>query len=245
LADSLIAKAQLLLFSMKRRKYIIPVLAVIIVVLCITCCNSCKNDNGNVVSEGIIEYSASVVDQANPMAALAPSKMTIKFKNNKSCAEMSAGMGLFSTSFISDPETKTLTQLVKLLNKKFSLVQHEEEIKKENDMYKFELTPCNDRKVIAGYKCEKAHVKMQDDYNTEFDIWYTKDLAIQNPNFANPFHMIDGVLMEYQMKKFGLEMRFVAKAVKKEDVDDAIFELPSDFKAISSQEMNDLFESLQ
>jgi GLPGLI family protein len=207
--------------------------------------SSCSNENDKIVSEGSIEYSASVVDQANPMAALAPSKMTIKFKNNKSCAEMSAGMGLFSTSFISDPEKKTLTQLVKLLNKKFSLVQNEAEIKAENDQYKFELTPCSDTKMIAGYKCEKAHVKMQDEYSTEFDIWYTKDLAISNPNFANPFYMIDGVLMEYQMKKFGLEMRFVARSVKKEEIDDEIFELPVDYKAISAQEMNDLFESLQ
>ena len=179
------------------------------------------------------------------MAALAPSKMTIKFKNNKSCAEMSAGMGLFSTSFISDPEKKTLTQTVKLLNKKFSLVQNEAEIKAENDQYKFELIPTSEKKKIAGYNCEKAHIKMKDEYNTEFDIWYTKDLAIANPNFANPFYMVDGVLMEYQMKKFGLEMRFVAKAVKKEDVDDEVFELPPDFKPISAQEMNDLFESLQ
>lgn len=206
---------------------------------------SCGQNDDKVVSEGTIEYTAAVVDQANPMASLAPSKMTIKFKNNKSSAEMSAGMGLFSTSFISDPETKTLTQLVKLLNKKFSLVQNEADIKRENEMYQFQLNPSKEIKMIAGYKCEKAHVKMDDEYQTEFDIFYTKDLAIRNPNFANPFHMIDGVLMEYQMKKFGLEMKFTAKVVKKEDIDDSVFELPADFKPISSEEMNTLFESLQ
>lgn len=206
---------------------------------------SCGQDDDKVVAEGVIEYTASVVDQSNPMASLAPSKMSIKFKNNKSCAEMSAGMGLFSTSFISDPETKTLTQLVKLLNKKFSLVLDQGSIQKENDAYKFELTPGKETKMIAGYKCEKAHVKMMDEFGTEFDIFYTKDLAIENPNFANPFNMIDGVLMEYQMKKFGLEMKFTAKTVKKADIDDSEFELPSDFKAISAEEMATLFESLQ
>ena len=206
---------------------------------------SCGQNDDKVVAEGVIEYTASVVDQSNPMASLAPSKMTIKFKNNMSCAEMSAGMGLFTTAFISNPETKTLTQLVKLLNKKFSLVLDHPAIQKENEAYKFELTPCKETKLIAGYKCEKAHVKMLDEFGTEFDIFYTKDLAIENPNFANPFHMIDGVLMEYQMKKFGLEMKFTAKSVKKEDVDDSEFELPADFKAISAEEMATLFESLQ
>lgn len=206
---------------------------------------SCSGDQGKAADEGVIEYTAAVVDQANPMAGLAPSKMTIRFKNNKSAAEMSAGMGLFSTTFISDPERKTLTQLVKLLNKKLSLVQNAADIEKENAAYVFELTPLPGVKTIAGYKCQSAHVKMKDDFGTEFDIFYTNDLKIANPNFANPFHMIDGVLMEYQMKKFGLEMKFTAKSVKKEDIDDSVFERPADYKEISAEEMNLLFEQLQ
>lgn len=158
---------------------------------------------------------------------------------------MSAGMGLFSTSFISDPETKSMIQLVKLLNKKFSLVQNEADIKKENELYPVEITPSKETKLIAGYKCQKAHVKVNDEYATEFDIYYTKDLNIQSPNFANPYCKIDGVLMEYQMKKFGLEMKFTAKAVKNEDVDDSTFELPADYKAITKEEMDELFLGLQ
>lgn len=205
----------------------------------------CGNHNEKFISEGVIEYSAKVVDESNPMATLAPNKMSISFKNNKSCAEMSAGMGLFSTSFISDPETKTLTQLVKLLNKKFSLIQNEQEIKKENESYPLEITPTHEKKIIAGYNCEKAHVKLLDDSGTEFDIFYTKELDIKNSNFANPYYAVDGILMEYQMKKFGLEMRFTATSVKNESVDDAIFELPKEYKKISQQEMNDLFLGLQ
>jgi len=205
----------------------------------------CGTTNEKFISEGVIEYDAAVIDQSNPMAGLAPNKMSIKFKNNKSCAEMSAGMGLFSTSFISNPETKTLTQLVKLLNKKFSLVLNEEQLKKENASYPFEVTPTNETKLIAGYNCSKAHVKFKDDSAPEFDIYYTKELDIQNPNFANPFHMVDAVLMEYQMKKFGLEMKFTVKNIKKELIEDAVFDLPDDYKSISQQEMNDLFEGLQ
>jgi hypothetical protein len=205
----------------------------------------CSNTDEKYISEGAIEYDATVVDQSNPMANLAPNKMTIKFKNNKSCAEMSAGMGLFSTSFISDPETKSMTQLVKLLNKKFSLVEKEAEIKKENESYPVTITLLKDTKMIAGYKCKKAHVKVNDENASEFDIYYTKDLNIQNPNFANPFFKIDGVLMEYQMKKFGLEMKFMAKAVKCEDVDDSTFELPEDYKPITKEAMDELFLGLQ
>lgn len=179
------------------------------------------------------------------MAGMAPTKMTVKFKDNKSSAEMSAGMGLFSTTFISDPASKSMTQLVKLLNKKFSLVQDAEAVKKEVDAYPVEITPSKETKTIAGYKCKKAHVKVLDGNASEFDIYYTKGLNIKNPNFANPYSSVDGVLMEYQMKKFGLEMKFTATSVKNVDVDDDVFELPPDYKPITEKEMNDLFVGLQ
>lgn len=206
---------------------------------------SCGSSDEKFLSEGVIEYDASVVDQNNPMANLAPSKMSFRFKNNKACAEMSAGMGLFSTSFISDPETKSLTQLVKLLNKKFCLVQNAEDIKRENAAYPLEITPTKETKMIAGYKCLKSHVKVKDDSGIEFDIFYTKDLNIKDPNFCTPFFEVDGVLLEYQMKKFDLEMKFTAKSIKCDDIEDATFELPADYKKISQQEMNELFQGLQ
>ena len=104
-------------------------------------------------------------------------------------------------SFISDPDKKTLTQLVKLLNKKFSLVENEADVKKENESYPVSITQTKDTKIIAGYNCNKVHVKVNDDSGTEYDVYYTKELNIKNPNFANPFSDLDGVLMEYQMKK--------------------------------------------
>lgn len=193
------------------------------------------------ISEGIIEYDAAVVDMSNPMANMAPTKMSLKFKEDKCLLEMSAGMGLFSTSFISNPEEQSLTQLVKLLNKKFALVQKPEGIKAENEGYPLELIPTNETKVIAGYTCTKVHVKVKNDAADEFDVYYTKDLNIKNPNFANPYSSIDGVLMEYQMKKFGLEMRFTAKAVMKKEIDDESFKLNKDYKLISQEEMDELF----
>jgi hypothetical protein len=205
----------------------------------------CKRTDEKFISEGEIEYEASVLDLNNSMATMAPNKMTVRFKANKSCAEMTAGMGLFSTSFISDPETKTFTQLVKILNKKFMLIQNEASINKENDRYPIQLIPTSETKLIAGYKCMKMKVIPLDRKSMPFDIFYTKELNIQHPNFTNPFYKVDGVLMEYQLKKFGLEMRFIAKAVKPETIDDKCFQVPSDYKKVSEKEMKMIFEDLQ
>ena len=205
----------------------------------------CGHIDEKFISQGTIEYDASAVDQENPMASMAPSKMIVKFKNNNSCAEMSAGMGLFTTSFVCNSQTNSLTQLVKLLNKKFALVLNAGELKKENDEYGIEVIPTSETKVIAGYKCLKAHIKSKDKSCSDFDVFYTQDLDLQNPNFANPFYMIGGVLMEYQLKKFGIEMKFTAKSIKKENIDDSIFDLPMDYKKVSKNEMDTFLKGLQ
>jgi hypothetical protein len=205
----------------------------------------CKQSDEKFISEGEIVYDATVIDQNNPMATMAPSKMTVRFKANKSCAEMSAGMGLFSTSFISDPEKKSVTQLVKILNKKFLSVLDENGINKENEHFPIELVVTKETKIIAGYKCIKAHVIPKDKVTAPFDIYYTEELNIKKPNFTNPFHMVDGVLMEYQLKKFGLEMKFVARSVTGDLVDDKCFQVPRDYKKVTEKEMKAIFDDLQ
>lgn len=205
----------------------------------------CKQTDEKFISEGEIVYDASVLAPDNSVATMAPNKMTVRFKANKSCAEMNAGMGLFSTSFISDPEKKTFTQLVKILNKKFMLTQDEAAISKENERFPMRLVPTHETKIIAGYKCMKMKVIPLDKGAKPFDIYYTKELNIETPNFTNPFYKVDGVLMEYQLKKFGLEMRFMAKSVKSAVVDDKCFQVPPEYKKVSEKEMKMIFEDLQ
>lgn len=197
------------------------------------------------ISEGVITYLAEVMDTESPMASMAPSKMKIKFKNNKSSAEMSAGMGMLTTSFISDPETKTFTQLIRFLDKKYSVIQNAAEIKKENELFNLEIIPTKETKIIAGYKCNKVIVHYKGGEPSDYEVYYTTDLDIKNPNFANPYFNIDGILMEYKIKKFGLEMKFTATSVVKEEIENSTFELPPDYKQISVEEMTDLFIDFQ
>lgn len=224
---------------MKKRSVLFVIIGGIIGV------SSCKEMNEKFISEGEIEYSAKVIGQNNPMATMAPNKMIVHFKSGKSCAEMSAGFGLFSTSFISDPTNKTVTQLVKILNKKFLSVQDQKSIDKENAAYSYRLVPTKEKKIIAGYNCSKVQVFPNDSSIAPFDVYYTDELDIEDPNFANPFKEIKGVLMEYQLKKFGLEMRFTAKSVRKEKEEDKCFQVPPDYKPVSEKEMKRIFDDLQ
>jgi hypothetical protein len=224
---------------MKKRSILFGIIGIVIWAA------GCKQTDEKFISEGEIVYNATVIDQNNPMATMAPSKMTVRFKANKSCAEMSAGMGLFSTSFISDPEKKTVTQLVKILNKKFISTLDEKAIDKDNQHFPMELIPTTETKIIAGYKCIRTHVIPKDKEAAPFDIYYTEELNIEKPNFGNPFYHVNGVLMEYQLKKFGLEMKFIAKSVKSDRVDDKCFQIPQDYKKVTEKEMKAIFDDLQ
>jgi GLPGLI family protein len=207
------------------------------------CGDAVKVDNR--VSEGVITYDAELVDVNSSMADMAPSKMVVKFKNNKTTVEMSAGMGLVTMSFISDPDIQNFTTVVKFMGDRRAVVQNAEEIQKENELYNIEIIPSEQTKMIAGYKCKKARVHYKGGDSHDYDVYYTDEIKIKNSNFTNPYYKMEGVLMEYRIKKFGLEMQFVANAVTKEAVDDATFQIPADTKIVTVEEMNDLFNGLQ
>ena len=202
----------------------------------------CDKHSDKYVSEGVIEYKAEVMDPNNPMASFAPNSMRIKFKNDKSKVELTAGMGLFTTSFISDPEQKTMTQLVKLMSKKYVHIAESTDIEEEKKaLGEIEIIPTDSTKIIAGLNCKEAIVRFKDDNVPEFKIYYTNEVGINDPNWSNPFYEVDGVLMEYQMKRYGLDLRFTASSVTAEPVDNSEFDMPEGYQKISRAEMEDLF----
>ncbi len=208
--------------------------------------SGCGGTDEKYITQGIIEYDAMAVDQNNPMAGLAPTKMTFRFKEDRFSAEMTAGMGMFTTTFISNAENKTLTQLVKLLNKKFTLTLDSIELKKENDALPImKIEKSQETKMIAGYKCFKATISFPDDIHPSYTVYYTNDIKLKTPNWNSPYSKIEGVLMEYQVDRYGMEMKFTAKKVSKEEIEEETFEIPEGYKPVTIEYMNEIFQSLQ
>ncbi len=206
--------------------------------------SSCKYANPKYIKEGVIDYDVKPVDESNPMAGLAPGKMTVKFKDNMLAAEMST-MGVFTTTFIFNPAKKNLTQLVKVFDVKQACIDDEKAIEQDNKAYQLDFEETDEKKEIAGYKCKKVLATMADDPSNKFDVWYTEELNITNPNANTPYDKIKGMLMQYRLKKFGLELEFTAKGVEKEKISNDEFELPAYYKVISKKEMDEFFKSIQ
>lgn len=204
----------------------------------------CTSVESKVSDEGEIEYETKVVDENHPLAGLAPSSATLKFKKEKFIMEMST-MGMFNTMFMVDFNNKTLTQMVKFMDVKQACIEKEADIALENSMYKLKIEETNETKVIAGYKCHKLKVTMADDPKVTFDAYYTKEMQVDNANSLSPYAGVKGMLMQYRLKKMGLELQFTAKKVKNVEIPDNTFELPGYFKIVSKEEMAKFFSGLQ
>ena len=154
-------------------------------------------------------------------------------------------MGMFNTMFICDLNTKTLTQMVKFLDIKQAHIETEKDILAENADYKLKVEETKETKMIAGYKCYKVKVTMANDPKVVFEAWYTKEMNLVHVNDLSPYNGIKGMLMQYRLKKMGLELQFTARNVKKADIPDNTFEVPAYFKIVGKEEIQKIFNGLQ
>ncbi|MDX2172469.1 MAG: hypothetical protein SFY56_05070 [Bacteroidota bacterium] len=234
---------------MKKLKFIlIPAKSVLLIIVCffIVSCNSCSSGKNKVGGneEGIIEFDTKGVDDQHPLYGLAPSSATLKFKKEKFVVEMST-MGMFNTTIIGDTKAKTVAQTVKFMDIKQACIENEKEVENDNKDYELKIEETKETKKIAGLKCYKLNVTMAKDPSKKFTAWYTKDLGLEDCNLLNSYSSVKGVLMDYRVKKMGLEMHFVAKSYKNSEVPDNTFEVPASMKIVSKEEMAKFFANLQ
>ncbi|MBS1651532.1 MAG: hypothetical protein JSU07_05930 [Bacteroidetes bacterium] len=205
-------------------------------------CNSNLVKGGD--EEGIIEFDTKGIDEKHPLYGLAPSEAILKFKKDKFLIEMST-MGFFNTSIIGDLKLKTITQTVKFMDIKQACIQDEKSILEDFKDYELKIDETKETKKIAGFKCYKLKCTYVSQPNTAFDAWYTKELGLAESNDLSPYKGIKGVLMDYRVKKFGLEMHFLARKYKHQEVKDSEFEVPAYMKIVSKEEMQKLFDNFQ
>lgn len=204
---------------------------------------SCKQAETSASDEeGVIEFSAAAVDEKHPLYGLAPNSATLKYKKEKFALEMSS-MGMFNTSIIGDIKAKTVTQTVKFLDIRQACVENEKDIVADNLNFVLKIEETNETKKIIGLKAHKIKVTMANDPTVTFDAWYTKELGMEDCNSLNPYAQIKGVLLDYRVKKMGMEMHFVATSRKQVEVSETTFEIPSSMKLVCKEELAKVFSN--
>ncbi|PCH86970.1 MAG: hypothetical protein COB88_06520 [Flavobacteriales bacterium] len=216
-----------------------------IILLFLGGCDSIFQDN---ISEGYIEFEITYpeTDAGDLMAGILPNEMILRFKDDRTVGSLSAGMGVFKTQLMAFPETKTVFQLVKLMNKKYALRVDSGEIENlYSELPAMKIHLVDSTKMVAGYECKKAIVTFKDNIKEEFSIYYTDEIGLDNSNWCTPFHEIKGVLLEYQVRKYNYEMRLTAIGVVKEKIDESYFVVPEDYEEIDQDGMDKIFEGFK
>lgn len=194
------------------------------------------------LTEGKVVYEISFpeMDENEKANGMTPTEATLFFKENLLRMEMKImGMG---TVVISNSKDKSVTTLMDLMGNKLAIKMTGEEMAKERSKmtgssYQTRLT--SETKDIAGYRCKKALATNKD--GNEITIYCTTDIMAVNLGFAEQYKGIDGFPMEYQMAQNGMNMKFVAKNVTKQKVDQSKFVIPSDYKITTKEELSKMF----
>jgi len=192
--------------------------------------------------EGRIAYKINVKGNFSPQEKMMlPSEAVIYSKGEKSRMEMSMGFGM-STTTISNSKTGYTVSLMNILGAKYAIEASDKDADNETEDLlkntKVEVT--NETKIIAGYNCKKAIIYLTDPKSkevTQLEVWFTKELDVNNVYVKGPFQKIEGAMLEFSLEQQGMNMNFQANLVSKESVDVKLFEVPDGYKKMTQQEM--------
>lgn len=201
------------------------------------------------LSEGVITYNISYPRPIEDkwMEKLMPTEMEMQFKNNNINTELTFGLGMIKIGYITNTEDKHLHEMLKFMRKRnvsHRGVQQVEDLLTQIPKHKIELK--TDTKSIAGFLCYKALVNVEspsDPYT--YELWYTKDIQIKDPNWCTPFKSIPGVLMEYRVERFNVIMHFTAVDIEQMEIPDTQFMIPKKYKEIPIEAMEKNLQDLK
>ncbi|WP_152541856.1 hypothetical protein [Saccharicrinis fermentans] len=101
------------------------------------------------------------------------------------------------------------------------------------------ITYINDEsKEVAGIQCKKAMVQF--DSGDPFEVFYTNDIHIDQPNRHTPFRKVPGVLMEFHIDFNGIRFLFKASDISYDSPKKSTFNIPEDATPTPEKEIEAL-----
>lgn len=189
------------------------------------------------VNEGLIKYDITFNNEekkTNSVIELLPTEMEQLFKDGSSKCKIEGFMGMFLTAMISNTKTTTNSYIFKVMaDKNYCQTKVGQPTLGFDPMPGMHLKKTLQKKEIAGYKAKKVIVTFDDPKIPSFDVYYTEEINIENPNWSNPYSKINGVLLEFRVKMKGITMIIKAKEVINKEIQDSEFDIPEGFKKVS------------
>lgn len=211
------------------------------ITICVFSCKKSGYDEGTILFD--IQYLEEE-KKTKPVINLLPVEMTQIYKNMSSKSMIEGFMGMFLTAYISDVNDKSHTIIFKVMaDKYYCKTKFGEPALGFDDMPGMKIEKTKETKMFGkNIKAYKAKVSFPGKSIDPYDIYYTKDIKIDNPNWNNPYKEIDGVLLEFKVILRGITMNVKAREIKQQQIDEVEFAIPDDFKMVDSEKLNKIVD---
>jgi len=207
---------------------------------------SCKQKGGKHINQGEIHYNVDYIGKIGPMPKeVLPKNLIVSFKDNKILFEMISSFGNSGILNLANPEKGIFDTYFSLFSLKyFYAVEPGEQFPGLEAMKGIVIRKTTKTSVICGFNCKNAEVTFPADREKVYEIWYTNEINVNNPNAATPFSQIDGVLMSFFFFLGTAELQFDAETVYKKEIPDEAFERREKFLRVSREEIDKLINKM-
>lgn len=219
-------------------------IASLIILLFISSCKDVGFDSRK--KEGYIEYKITYEENniKNISESLLPAKMVMKFNKDYSRISIDGFMGFVSINMITNYKRKEYISLLKFLDNKYAYRGSlDEEPCCFDAMKNMKIEFSEDTLSIANYLCKKATISYPENKHS-FDVYYTDEIDIRNPNAGNPFKKIEGVLLDFQLKMKNVTMNMRATKVVFTEISEKEFKIPDEYKYIPKEKMSEIVNKI-
>lgn len=199
------------------------------------------------MAEGKIKFEITYAQSkvGGYSTTILPKEMILEFNENKVKSTIEGGLGFFNLIHVTDLNSYQHTTWLKFIDKKYIYQGDKKEAPCCFGMLadmRLEFT--EQTKEIAGLQCNHAMASFPNNGIEPFDIWYTEELGIDNPNSNSPFHDIPGVLLEFNTLMGNANMHMTATSHSVQKISEKQFQLPKNYRPVSRTEIESILEAL-
>lgn len=212
----------------------------ILVILLITSITACKKeDHQGIYKHGRLEYKITYLnaEDGNFDPSLLPRKMVLEFNSDFCTNTIDGFMGMFRLSNLTQFNKRKSTTYLKVLDKNYLFNGNKNELMCCFHVFEgLEIEHDTLTKNIAGLNSKHASITLPNTGET-FEIYYTYDIDLDQPNITNPYSDIDGVLTDFVLFMGPYKMRFEAQKFNSEKIPSDDLRIPETTVELSRENM--------
>jgi hypothetical protein len=201
---------------------------------------ACNESGVKTLHQGEIHYDVQYEGHVTLMPKdLMPKNLIVLFKNDNIIYELVSPFGNSGIINLSNPSKEIYDTYLSLFTIRYYYASKPGELYPGFEaMSGMEVRKTSKTADICGFKCKNAEVTFPFDRSKIYNVWYTEEIPVKNPNASTPFNEIDGVLMSFFFFIGRSEFHFEAQNVYKKDIPDETFERKEKFKQVSKKDIN-------